>query len=208
MAGPPDAVGCSGRNPGHRGVPMIDQRPPRLPAQPPTISALTSVRRAPCQLSPGRGPDRLDREKVLLARALDILASDVSAEARLSGLLRLLARTVGARHAAVIADGIERRTAVAVALGEDPSRPGLAAGSTSTPRKQSRSGGRGPSADPRSSSARTSRSVSPSRSRHRPDPLAGGRSSPALRDAPDPRAPVMSSWGSSSASSRRRRPPR
>jgi signal transduction histidine kinase len=100
---------------------MIDQRPDRLPAQPPTISAprpfverRVSYRRAEDQIA--------HREKVLLARALDILASDVSAEARLSGLLRLLARTVGARHAAVIADGIERRAAVAVAPGEDPSR--------------------------------------------------------------------------------------
>ena len=81
---------------------MIDQRPPRLPAQPPTISAprpfverRVSYRRAEDQIA--------HREKVLLARALDILASDVTAEARLSGLLRLLARTVGARHAAVIA---------------------------------------------------------------------------------------------------------
>jgi signal transduction histidine kinase len=100
---------------------MIDQRPDRLPAQPPTIATprpfverRVSYRRAEDQIA--------HREKVLLARALDILASDVDAEARLAGLLRLLARTAGARHAAVIADGIERRVAVAVGPGEDPAR--------------------------------------------------------------------------------------
>jgi signal transduction histidine kinase len=100
---------------------MIDQRPDRLPAQPPTITPprpfverRVSYRRAEDQIA--------HREKVLLARALDILASDIDAEARLAGLLRLLARTAGARHAAVIAGGMERRAAVAVAPGEDPSR--------------------------------------------------------------------------------------
>jgi len=100
---------------------MIDQRPDRLPAQPPTITAPQSfVER---RVSYRRAEDQIaHREKVLLARALDILASDVDAEARLAGLLRLLARTAGARHAAVIAEGIERRAAVAVAPGEDPAR--------------------------------------------------------------------------------------
>ncbi|HEX5823395.1 MAG TPA: HAMP domain-containing sensor histidine kinase [Candidatus Limnocylindrales bacterium] len=100
---------------------MIDQRPDRLPAQPPTVSPprpfverRVSYRRTEDQIA--------HREKVLLARALDILASDVDGEERLAGLLRLLARTVGARHAAVIADGIERRTAVAVDPGENPGR--------------------------------------------------------------------------------------
>jgi len=98
---------------------MIDQRPDRLPAQPPTVTPpppfverRVRYRRTDDQTA--------HREKVLLARALDILASDVDGEARLAGLLRLLARTVGARHAAVIADGIARRTAVAVDPGEDP----------------------------------------------------------------------------------------
>jgi len=100
---------------------MIEQRPDRLPAQPPTVTPprpfverRVSYRRVEDQTA--------HREKVLLARALDILASDADAEARLAGLLRLLARTAGARHAAVIADGIERRTAVAVDPGEDPGR--------------------------------------------------------------------------------------
>jgi signal transduction histidine kinase len=99
---------------------MIDKRPDRLPAQPPTVTPprpfverRVSYRRVEDQIA--------HREKVLLARVLDILASDVDGEARLAGLLRLLARTAGARHAAVIADGIERRTAVAVGPGEDPS---------------------------------------------------------------------------------------
>lgn len=100
---------------------MIDQRPDRLPAQPPTVTPPRPfVER---RVSHRRTEDQIaHREKVLLARALDILASDGDAEARLAGLLRLLARTVGAGHAAVIADGIERRTAVAVAPGEDPGR--------------------------------------------------------------------------------------
>jgi signal transduction histidine kinase len=98
---------------------MIEQRPDRLPAQPPTVSpppAFTERR-----VRYRREEDRVaHQEKVLLARALDILASDSTAEERLAGLLRLLARTVGARRAAVIADGIERRAAVAVEPGEDP----------------------------------------------------------------------------------------
>ena len=99
---------------------MIDQRPDRLPAQPPKVTPPRPfVER---RVSHRRTEDQIaHREKVLLARALDILASDVDGEARLAGLLRLLAQTVRARHAAVIADGIERRTAVAVDPGEDPS---------------------------------------------------------------------------------------
>jgi signal transduction histidine kinase len=98
---------------------MIEQRPDRLPAQPPTVSpppAFTERR-----VRYRREEDRVaHQEKVLLARALDILASDSTAEERLAGLLRLLARTVGARRAAVVADGIERRAAVAVDPDEDP----------------------------------------------------------------------------------------
>jgi signal transduction histidine kinase len=98
---------------------MIDKRPDRLPAQPPTVTPPRPF--AERRVSHRRTEDQIaHREKVLLARALDVLASDVDGEARLAGLLRLLARTAGARHAAVIADGIERRTAVAVDPGEDP----------------------------------------------------------------------------------------
>nr|MBA2720937.1 hypothetical protein [Chloroflexota bacterium] len=98
---------------------MIDPRPDRLPARPPTVSPPRpfverrhAYRRTEDQTA--------HEEKVLLARALDVLASDVAPEERLAGLLRLLARTVGARRAAVIADGIERRVAVAIDPGEDP----------------------------------------------------------------------------------------
>ena len=100
---------------------MTDHRPDRLPAQPPTVTPPRPfVER---RVSHRRTEDQIaHREKVLLARALDILASNVDGEARLAGLLRLLARTAGARHAAVIADGIARRTAVAVDPGEDPNR--------------------------------------------------------------------------------------
>ena len=96
---------------------MTDQRPNRAPAPPPTVSPPPAfVER---RVTFRRKVDRLaHEEKVLLARALDILASDAAAEERLAGLLRLLARTVGARRAAVVADGIERRAAVSV----DPRR--------------------------------------------------------------------------------------
>ena len=98
---------------------MHDQRQPRLPAQPPSVSPPPpfAERRAKYR----RVEDRqVHQERVLLARALDVLAADTSAEARLAGLLRLLARTAGARRAAVLADGVERRCAVSVVPGEDP----------------------------------------------------------------------------------------
>jgi len=99
--------------------PMIEHHPKRLPAQPPTVSPPRAV--SDRRIDHRRVEDRIAREeKVLLARALDVLASDSSAEERLAGLLRLLARTVGARRVAVIADGIERRAAVAVGPDEDP----------------------------------------------------------------------------------------
>jgi signal transduction histidine kinase len=98
---------------------MIDQRPDRLPAEPPTVSPPRAF--IDRRVNYRRAEDRIAHdEKTLLARALDILASDRSAEERLAGLLRLLARTVGARRVAVVADGIERRAAVAVDPNEDP----------------------------------------------------------------------------------------
>ena len=68
-----------------------------------------------------RAEDRRARqERVLLARALDVLAAGGSAEERLAGLLDLVARTAGATRAAILADGVERRSAVSVDAGEDP----------------------------------------------------------------------------------------
>lgn len=58
-------------------------------------------------------------ETRLLARALDILAADLPADARLAGLLDLLAQTVGARRAAVVTAGPQRRVAVAASGPED-----------------------------------------------------------------------------------------
>jgi signal transduction histidine kinase len=70
-----------------------------------------------------RAADRMaDEETRLLALALDVLASDRPAEARLAGLLDLLADTVGAHRAAVVADGDPRRVAVA-ASGHDDTGP-------------------------------------------------------------------------------------
>ena len=99
---------------------MYDERQDGLPAQPPTVSAPRPFTER--RVHHRRVADQLaQRETRLLARALDILASDDDAEARLAGLLRLLATTVGARRAAVVADGIDRRAAVGVDPGEDPS---------------------------------------------------------------------------------------
>ena len=52
---------------------------------------------------------RAHRETLLLARSLDVLASDADPDDRLVGLLRLLAGTVGARRAAVLAGDSDRR---------------------------------------------------------------------------------------------------
>jgi len=92
-----------------------DGRPPEVPAvaAPPP---LTERRHGP-----RRAEDRrAHQERVLLARTLDVLAADGTAEERLSGILRLLARTVGARRAAVVADGSQRRAVVALDDAEDP----------------------------------------------------------------------------------------
>ena len=51
--------------------------------------------------------------------ALDILASGQPAETRLAGLLDLLARIAGAQRAAVVADGVRRRVAVAASGPDD-----------------------------------------------------------------------------------------
>src|SRR5664279_4829766 len=60
------------------------------------------------------------RETTLLARSLDILVADQPAEARMAGLLGLLADTVGASRGAVLSVTGERRIAVAVGAAEDP----------------------------------------------------------------------------------------
>ncbi|MGH2511613.1 MAG: sensor histidine kinase [Candidatus Limnocylindrales bacterium] len=63
------------------------------------------------------------QEATLLARSLDILVADRPAEARLAGLLDLLAGTVGARRAAVLAASGEHRIVVGAGAGEDPRDP-------------------------------------------------------------------------------------
>src|SRR4051794_35856412 len=92
--------------------PMNQERgfPPRAPRRRCAEGGIAS-RRAEDQ--------QMNEERVFLARALDAIAADASAEERLANLLRLLARTVGARRAAVLADGVERRVAVGVTPGED-----------------------------------------------------------------------------------------
>jgi signal transduction histidine kinase len=84
---------------------------PRVDAPPPFADRRVNYRRTADQLA--------HRETVFLARSLDILAAEADAETRLGGLLELLAGTVGARRAAVLADGHGRRVAVSQAPGED-----------------------------------------------------------------------------------------
>jgi signal transduction histidine kinase len=72
------------------------------------------------RLTSRRAEDRIvHQETRLLAGALDELAAHRSAEARLAGILALIARVVGARRAAVLADGVERRVAVSIIDAED-----------------------------------------------------------------------------------------
>jgi signal transduction histidine kinase len=98
---------------------MIEHRPTRLPAQLPAVTPPRPF--ADRRVAHRRAEDRAAAEETrLLARALDVLAAEADAETRLAGILRLLARTVGARRAAVVADGIDRRAAVAVDPGEAP----------------------------------------------------------------------------------------
>ena len=90
-------------------LPPVD--PPVVAPPPRFVERRTTYRRA---------ADRTAHEEtVLLARSLDVLATDSDAEGKLAGLLELLARTVGARRAAVLADGQERRVAVHVATDAD-----------------------------------------------------------------------------------------
>ena len=91
---------------------MTDPLPSRLPTPAPAIQPPRPfVER---RLRSRRAEDRLAHDETrLLARSLDILAADRPAEARLAGLLDLLARTVGAVRAAVVADGPQRQVAVA-----------------------------------------------------------------------------------------------
>jgi two-component system phosphate regulon sensor histidine kinase PhoR len=94
---------------------------PAIPAVAPSIAPpppFTERRRGS-----RRAADRIaDEETRLLAMALDVLASERSAEARLADLLDLLAETVGAARAAVIPDAEPRRVAVASSGPDDASR--------------------------------------------------------------------------------------
>jgi signal transduction histidine kinase len=104
---------------------MLDPRPPRPSVverpstTPPTVTP--PPRFTERRVAYRRADDQqVHEERLFLIRAMDALAAEVPAEERLAALLRLLARTAGARRAAVIADGVERRAAVSMAPGEDP----------------------------------------------------------------------------------------
>ena len=106
-------------------APMADRYPQlvRVPTRTPTVGAPGPyVERR--QDSRRRQDRSAHDEAVLLARALDVLVSDTTAEAHLAGLLELLARTVGARRAAVLSSTPERRVAVAVGADEDEREAG------------------------------------------------------------------------------------
>ena len=105
---------------------MDDRTPARLPVAAPDVPPppLFVERRVQFR----REPDRVaHEERRLLAHALDVLAADEAPEQRLAGLLDLLAQTVGAERAAVVADGVARRVAVAAAgPGDHDAAMGLA----------------------------------------------------------------------------------
>ena len=85
---------------------------PLVAAPPPFVDRRVAFRRAADRL--------LHEETRLLARSLDILAGDDDADARLGGILRLLAEALGASRAALLGDRPVRRVAVVVDDGEDP----------------------------------------------------------------------------------------
>ena len=85
---------------------------PLVAAPPPFVDRRVAFRRAADRL--------LHEETRLLARSLDILAGDDDADARLGGILRLLAEALGAPRAALLGDRPVRRVAVVVDDGEDP----------------------------------------------------------------------------------------
>ena len=93
-------------------------RAPSIAPPPPHVERRSRYRREADQLA--------HRETLILARSLDVLASDGSPDDRLVGLLRLLAATVGARRAAVLAGGLHRRI-VADAADARPAAERLAA---------------------------------------------------------------------------------
>ena len=75
----------------------LESRPARLPVQPPSVTPPPRFveRRAAYR----RAADQLvHEERSFLARCLDCLAADLPAEDRLAGILKLLAKTSGARR--------------------------------------------------------------------------------------------------------------
>jgi signal transduction histidine kinase len=91
---------------------MTESRPARLPVAAPNVAPPPPFTER--RVAYRRAADQLAHEETrLLARSLDVLAARGDAEARLAGLLDLLAETVGAVRAAVVADGADRRVAVA-----------------------------------------------------------------------------------------------
>jgi signal transduction histidine kinase len=126
---------------------MSDLRAPRLPIPAPTVAPPRSL--VERRRSFRREADGIAHEETrLLARTLDVLAAAGEPETRLAGLLDLLADTVGAIHAAVVADDPVRRVAVAAAAHDDAEEARvLALGSwldAAAPRSRARRAAAGP----------------------------------------------------------------
>jgi signal transduction histidine kinase len=85
---------------------------PLVAAPPPFVDRRVAFRRAADRL--------LHEETRLLARSIDRLAAKDDADARLGGILRLLAEALGAPRAALLGDRPVRRVAVVVDEDEDP----------------------------------------------------------------------------------------
>jgi signal transduction histidine kinase len=111
---------------------------PRVPPPPRFVERRVRVRRA--------SDRQLLDERRLLARSLDVLVGAPTAEARLAGVLDLLAVTAGASRAALLAPGLDRRVAVTIARGEATERPAALAAwlDATAPRPRSQRAGATP----------------------------------------------------------------
>jgi hypothetical protein len=105
---PTGSLAVAGHGWNHHQEPMLDSRETRLPTRSLIVAAPPAF--VDRRVGSRRAEDReAHEERALLARALDILAAGGNAEARLAGILDLLANSVGARRAAVLADVFEIR---------------------------------------------------------------------------------------------------
>jgi signal transduction histidine kinase len=164
---------------------MHDRHPARLPVAAPDVPPppLFVERRVQSRREVDRAAHE---ERLLLARALDVLAADHAPEQRLAGLLDLLAQTVGAERAAIVADGAARRVAVAASgPGDHDAAVALATWlDSAAPRSRARRAAARRA--PISVALRAGAVGSPSTLAGSPSTLAGSPSTPAV----EPRPPI------------------